>query len=441
MQPKRERIDAAVARGGARLTIGDDPSKAVAGASAVISDCWVSMGDEDEGRRHNLLAPYQVNAKLMRRAAKSDAIFMHCLPAHRGEEVTDEVIDGPQSVVFDEAENRLHAQKGVLAWCLGAIGCMSRSARDVSDETVDDVVLPYTVESLSIRGRLVRLGPAVDSVLKRHGYPAAVNKALGEAAALAVLLGSTLKIEGRFQLQTKTDGALNMLVVDFDAPSNFRALARFDADAVAAAGGGDILGKGHLAFTIETAGVSSRYQGVVALDGQGLEAAAHDYFERSEQIPTLVRLAVGQNVTPEGAEWRAGGLLAQFLPDSPERRRRADFHPGDAPEGVELDAAPEDDEWVEAKSRAGTTEDHELIDPTLSSERLLFRLFNERGVRVSAPTSLVEACRCSAERIDAMLQSFSLEERHAMIGDDGMIGVTCEFCSVKRVFDPRDYDV
>jgi ornithine carbamoyltransferase len=105
---------------GANIVVRDDPETAVVGASAVISDCWVSMGDEDEGRRHNLLAPYQVNARLMSRAAP-DAVFMHCLPAHRGEEVTDEVIDGPQSVVFDEAENRLHAQKGVLAWCLGAL--------------------------------------------------------------------------------------------------------------------------------------------------------------------------------------------------------------------------------------------------------------------------------------------------------------------------------
>jgi ornithine carbamoyltransferase len=104
-----------------RLNITRDPYEAVRGADAVISDCWVSMGDEDEAFRHNLLAPFQVNAKLMAAAAK-DAIFMHCLPAHRGEEVTDEVIDGPQSVVFDEAENRLHAQKGVLAWCLGANG-------------------------------------------------------------------------------------------------------------------------------------------------------------------------------------------------------------------------------------------------------------------------------------------------------------------------------
>ena len=119
LQPPTERIARAKA-GGADVILRDDPAAAVAGAAAVISDCWVSMGDEDEGRRHNLLAPYQVNRELMRRAAP-DAVFMHCLPAHRGEEVTDEVIDGPQSVVFDEAENRLHAQKGVLAWCLGAI--------------------------------------------------------------------------------------------------------------------------------------------------------------------------------------------------------------------------------------------------------------------------------------------------------------------------------
>ena len=119
LQPSAERLAAARAAG-ARLTLGDDPQAAVKDAAAVISDCWVSMGDEDAGRRHNLLSPYQVNAKLMRHAAR-DAIFLHCLPAHRGEEVTDDVIDGPNSVVFDEAENRLHAQKGVLAWCLGAL--------------------------------------------------------------------------------------------------------------------------------------------------------------------------------------------------------------------------------------------------------------------------------------------------------------------------------
>jgi ornithine carbamoyltransferase len=118
LAPKRPLIDW-VKSSRAAIRIGTDPESAVAGADCVVTDTWVSMGDRDGVRRHNLLKPYQVNAALMARA-RPDAIFMHCLPAHRGDEVTDEVIDGPQSVVFDEAENRLHAQKGILAWCLAA---------------------------------------------------------------------------------------------------------------------------------------------------------------------------------------------------------------------------------------------------------------------------------------------------------------------------------
>ncbi|HEV3042457.1 MAG TPA: Hsp33 family molecular chaperone [Roseiarcus sp.] len=317
--------------------------------------------------------------------------------------------------------------------------------RAVSDDRREDIVLPFAVEPLSTRGRVVRLGPAIDAILKRHAYPSVVARIVGEAAALTVLLGSALKIEGSFQLQTQTNGALNMLIVDFDAPSNLRALARFDADKLAAMSGaarsGDLLGEGHLAFTVDPGAGMSRYQGIIALDGQGLEAAAHQYFQRSEQIPTLVRLAVGEVVTPEAAHWRAGGLMAQFLPDSIERRRQADLDPGDAPEDAVRDVVAEDHAWMEARALVGTVEDHELIDPTLSSERLLYRLFHERGVRVFQHGALRDACRCSAERIDAMLRSFSAEERHDMVGDDGKIGVTCEFCSVKRVFDPANYDV
>ncbi len=318
---------------------------------------------------------------------------------------------------------------------------MTDDIRDVSDLAWDDIVTPYTVEGLSTRGRVARLGPALDAILKRHDYPPAVNRLVAEAATLAVLLGSSLKEQGRFQLQTQSDGPVGMVLVDFDAPSNLRALARFEEKAVEArlAAGADLLGKGYLAFTIEPDGLSSRYQGVVELDGRGLQSAAAGYFERSEQIPTLARIAVGQILTAEGPSWRAGGLIAQFLPESEERRRRADLDPGDAPEGHARAASPEDDAWIEAKALAATAEDHELLDPTLSSERLLYRLFHERGVRVFEPAPLADACRCSAERIDTMLQSFSTAERQAMVGDDGMIGVTCEFCSVKRIFDPRDY--
>ncbi|MGO8798878.1 MAG: Hsp33 family molecular chaperone [Roseiarcus sp.] len=316
-------------------------------------------------------------------------------------------------------------------------------SRPVSDAGRDDIVVPFLVEPLSTRGRLVRLGPSIDAILKRHAYPEPIARLVGEAAALTVLLGAALKREGSFQLQTKTDGVVSMLIVDFDAPSNLRALARFDAEKLARAGAaarsGDLLGAGHLALTIDPGAGLSRHQGVIGLDGQGLEQAAHQYFERSEQIPTLVRLAVGETVTPAGAHWRAGGLMAQFLPDSPERRRRADLDPGDAPPGVARDIVLEDDHWTEAKALAATTEDHELIDPTLSSERLLYRLFHQRGVRVFEPGVLRDACRCSTGRIDAMLNSFTAAERADMVGDDGMIGVTCEFCSTKRVFDPADY--
>jgi ornithine carbamoyltransferase len=119
LKPKKWLMDW-VKSSGADIILGKDPEEAVRAADCVVTDTWVSMGDHDGvARRHNLLKRYQVNARLMAKA-KADALFLHCLPAHRGQEVTDEVIDGPQSVVFDEAENRLHAQKGILAWCLHA---------------------------------------------------------------------------------------------------------------------------------------------------------------------------------------------------------------------------------------------------------------------------------------------------------------------------------
>lgn len=318
--------------------------------------------------------------------------------------------------------------------------------RDVSDAGADDVVLPFAVEPLDLRGRVVRLGPSIDRILTRHGYPAPVARLLGEAAATTALLGTALKFEGRFQLQTRTDGVVDMLVVDFEAPEKLRAFARFDAarlQAATDAGHDDptrLMGQGHLALTIDPGGDMARYQGVVKLDGETLEQAAHRYFAQSEQIPTVVRLAVAQNVTGAGTNWRAGGLMAQFLPDSPERRRQAELHPGDAPAGAAVAEHVDDDAWAEAKALVGTVEDHELVDPTVSSERLLYRLFHERGVKVFAPQPIIESCRCSRERVAAMLRRFTPQERRDMIGDDGRIGVTCEFCSTHQDFDPADFE-
>lgn len=316
-------------------------------------------------------------------------------------------------------------------------------------EAADDVVLPFAVEALDTRGRVVRLGRAIDTILSRHGYPDAVARALGEAAALTVLLGASLKFEGRFQLQTKSDGAIEMIVVDFDAPDRLRATARFDAGKIAALGPGarktaELLGQGILAMTIDQGSERSRYQGVVALEGQGFEEAAHQYFRQSEQIPTRVRLAVAEEFSAGRRAWRAGGLMVQFLPASPERMRQADLPPGDIPEGHPAREAPpaagEDDAWVEAKALVDTTEDHELVDPELASERLLYRLFHERGVRVFEPLSIHEECRCSRERIMSMMRRFSPQDRRDMVGDDGRIGITCEFCSRMYDLDPAEVE-
>src|SRR5438128_437347 len=215
--------------------------------------------------------------------------------------------------------------------------------RAPAQTSADDTIQPFEVAALDLRGRVVRLGPAIDEMLSRHDYPAPVAKLLGEAIVLTALLGSSLKFDGRFILQTQTDGPVRMLVVDFTTPGKVRACARFDADRVAAISGnrptaGDLLGKGHLAMTIDQGPDMNRYQGLVALDGGDLEDAAHEYFLRSEQIPTRVRLAVAEEFTAGSQgpthRWRAGGIMLQFLPEKPERQRQPDLDPGDAPEGA-----------------------------------------------------------------------------------------------------------
>ncbi len=310
--------------------------------------------------------------------------------------------------------------------------------------SADDTVQPFDVSALDLRGRVVRLGPAVDEILARHNYPLPVAKLLGEAVALTVLLGSALKIEGRFIMQTQTDGPVRMLVVDFRSPGSVRACARFDAGRVAGAieagkvSAGVLLGHGHLAMTIDQGSDMSRYQGLVALDGGSLEDAAHEYFRSSEQIPTRVRLAVGEEISPgAGHRWRAGGMLLQFLPKAPERLRVADLDPGDASEGTPTHEVQEDDAWVEGRSMISTVEDVELLDPSVSSERLVYRLFHERGVCVFKSVPIVAQCSCSRDGVDAMLRSFSQDDRDHMV-EDGKISVTCEFCSAHYQFAPDD---
>ena len=314
----------------------------------------------------------------------------------------------------------------------------------------DDAVRPFAVEALDVRGRAIQMGPALDDILRRHAYPPAVSRLLAEAIVLTVLLGSLLRSEGKLILQTQTNGAVDLLVVDYRAGGAVRGYARFDSEGVAAvadpegrADSGALLGAGTLAMTIDRGTAGGRYQGLVPLDGASLEDAAHTYFRQSEQIPTRVRLAVAEVQTREKGkvqrQWRAGGVILQFLPDALERRRQPDLPGGDAPAGVTMEAEEEVDEaWREAMADMDTIADDELIDPGVPVEALLYRLFQERGVRVYRPAPVKSQCSCSREKVSDLLRTFTAEEIAASV-EDAAISVTCEFCGTNYRFDPTEF--
>lgn len=312
----------------------------------------------------------------------------------------------------------------------------------------DDKVVPFQVEGLDSRGRAVQLGPMLNTILDRHDYPEPVARLLAETITLTVLLGTSLKFDGKFIVQTQSDGPVDMLVADFATPDSLRAYARFDEKALAEAVAQDrlepheLLGTGILAFTIDQGPQMQRYQGIVELNGASLEEIARAYFRQSEQIPTEVRLAAAQLYgSNSGGErehqWRAGGVVLQFLPESPERMRQADLPGGDLPEDVEHADYEEDEDWLEAKVLMETIADDELADPQVGSERLLYRLFHERGVRVFEPLEVRDNCSCSRDKIKDVLTGMESEEIAGSV-EDGQITVKCEFCSASYVFDPSE---
>jgi len=311
----------------------------------------------------------------------------------------------------------------------------------------DDVVIPFQTVRSNISGRIVRLGPSLDHILSRHDYPEAVGEVLGQALALTSLLGSALKFEGRLILQTKTDGALDLLVVNYDTPGHLRGYASFDASRIpqnsppALCETAALLGSGHLAMTIDPGGDMDRYQGIVAIDNETLTSAALTYFRQSEQLPTFLRLAVARVYQPgePGAlgdkwSWRAGGLLLQHIAHAGgSRSSEIEGHP------LPL-SGEDDDDWLRTEVLAATVEDHELIDPGLTPERLLYRLFHEEGVRVQDASPLRDHCRCSRERVTGFLTQFAATGLDDLREEDGAVTVTCEFCNEKYRYEPDEFD-
>ena len=314
------------------------------------------------------------------------------------------------------------------------------------DYAGDDHVVPFQVEGLDVRGRAVQLGPMLDAILERHNYPPVVARLVAETVVLTVLLGTSLKFEGKLIVQTQGNGPVDLVVADFSTPDRVRAYARYNEEALAIAEAKGLtepqhlLGEGILAFTIDQGADMQRYQGIVPLDGATLEEIAGVYFRQSEQIPTKVRLSVAELLDRDDDgkprhRWRAGGVVAQFLPETLERMRQPDLHGGD---GDDRDESVEsDDLWGEAKVMVETIAADELTDPMVGPERLLYRLFHERGVRVYPPQAVYDRCTCSREKIRDVLASLSQDDiDHTVV--DGVVTVNCEFCSTSYKFEATE---
>jgi molecular chaperone Hsp33 len=290
----------------------------------------------------------------------------------------------------------------------------------------DDLVGAFQIEGEPVRGRIARLGPAIDTILAGHNYPESVANLLGEACALAALVGSNLKFDGRLILQAQGSGPVRYVVADFDTSGGLRGYCRYDEAEVARAAQGflrpgarTLLGDGVFVMTIDQGPEMDRYQGVTAIEGETLALCAEQYFAQSEQTPTRVRLAVGQSGA--GGRWRAGGMLIQNIAEDAAR-------------------GPTEEAWTRTQAFFETLGEDELTDPALSSETLLWRLFHEDGVRVFGSRPLRAFCRCSQDRIEGVLKSFPAEDRAGMVEADGKIRVTCEYCSRVYLVAPERLD-
>lgn len=281
-----------------------------------------------------------------------------------------------------------------------------------------DVALGVTIPARNTRGRLARIGPVLDSILANHNYPPAIERLLAEALVLTALLGTMLKEpEGQVTLQAQTEnGVIDLLVCDYRG-GELRGYVRFDRDRLADAGPNPSLfalfGKSYLAITFDHPVMEERYQGIVPLEGDSLAKAAESFFAQSEQIPSIVRLAAEERA----GGWSAGGLLFQHLPDGEEGRER-------------LHTRLDHPDWPHVAILAGSVKAEELTDPELGLDALAWRLFHEEAeVRTVEPLPLRKGCRCDPDYVRSVIARFPAEERAAMVGDDGMIRVDCEFCS------------
>ena len=300
-----------------------------------------------------------------------------------------------------------------------------------------DKALPFQLDTLGVRGRLVRLGPALDAVIERHGYPLAVARPLAEAMVLCAALATSLKYDGIFTLQIAGDGPIRLLVTDLTTDGALRGYAQFDSWKLAVALGGHadapegyvprLFGKGRLAFTVDQGSHTERYQGVVPLEGATLADCAHTYFRQSEQLPTGIKIVARRTEEKGIGHWRAAALMVQHMPEFDAGR-------------IDVDRDQREEDFRKAVILMASATEREMLDPGLPGESLLYRLCHEDRPRRFEPRPFVARCRCSRGRIDRVLRSIKRDELNDLRDPSGRVVVKCEFCSAEYAYDDRDLD-
>lgn len=299
---------------------------------------------------------------------------------------------------------------------------------DVIGLVNDDILQPFLLDHPNIRGRIVRLGASLNDIIAAHHYPVTVSRVMAEALTLTTLLAGMLKFDGIFTLQTKGDGAIPTLVCDMTNDGALRGYAAFDLDKIKQAKDNhtgddhilprDLIGNGHLAFTVDQKNTTERYQGLVELTGDKVVDCVQHYFKQSEQIKVGIKVFAKRD---EAGQWHGGAIMLQELPAQEQEKASSDTA----------------DDWRRCMMLLDTATMEEMLDPTLPINSLIYRLFHEEEPRVFDPTLIRKGCRCSREKVENVLKTLKGDEVDEYIVDE-KVSITCEFCNTSYDFTRDD---
>lgn len=307
----------------------------------------------------------------------------------------------------------------------------------------DDTVLPFQLDKSDIRGRVARLDGVLQGILKQHDYPPQVEALVAEMALLAALIGQSVKLRWKLQLQVQSNGPVRMIATDYygpseeGAPGRIRAYASFDAARLTDENAFAQIGEGYFAIMIDQGQGMEPYKGITPIAGSSLSDCAEAYFAQSEQLPTRFALSFGRSTEGDGPEhWRAGGVMLQHMPKASPFASGGGSGEGGLLGAADIVDGEEGENWNRANILLDTVDTLELIGPSVAPTDLLVRLFHEEGPRVFDAQPVRFGCTCSEDRVRQSLSIYSAKDIEKMTTDAGRVTADCQFCGAHYDMDP-----